>query len=79
MAQGEALGVTGCVKTGIAGPGGGSIEKPVGTVCFAWASATQVTSRRRVFKGDRSDIQAKAISYASFILGHLEALDGSYQ
>lgn len=83
MAQGarEALGVDWAVSvTGIAGPGGGSIEKPVGTVCFAWASASQVTTRRRVFKGDRADIQAKAISYAQFhLLKYLEALDGGYQ
>jgi nicotinamide-nucleotide amidase len=44
--------------TGIAGPDGGSIEKPVGTVCFAWAtrenSAFSLTKR---FKGTRQEIR----------------------
>lgn len=47
--------------TGIAGPGGGSPEKPVGTVCLAWAgrgAATRVVTRR--FPGDRRAVRAAA-------------------
>lgn len=54
--------------TGIAGPGGGSEEKPVGTVCFAWASQSGVDSVRKNFNGDRSQIQSKAVTYALFHL-----------
>lgn len=44
--------------TGIAGPDGGSIEKPVGTVCFAWA-ARGGSSRalRKQYAGTRQDIR----------------------
>lgn len=60
--------------TGIAGPGGGTVEKPVGTVCFAWASATQLIVKRKLFLGDRADIQAKALAFAQFhLLKLLEA------
>ena len=48
--------------TGIAGPGGGSPAKPVGTVCFAWAvrdGATIVTTRR--FDGDRLAVRRAAV------------------
>ena len=83
MAQGarDALEVDWAVSvTGIAGPGGGSLEKPVGTVCFAWASATQLMVKRKLFSGDRADIQAKAIAFAQYhLLRHLEALNGSDQ
>lgn len=39
--------------TGVAGPSGGSAEKPVGTVCFGWATVDRVESRTVHFAGDR--------------------------
>lgn len=47
--------------TGIAGPDGGSKEKPVGTVCFAWASDKLVlsTTTKRFF-GNRQEIRQQA-------------------
>jgi len=53
--------------TGIAGPSGGSAEKPVGTVCFGWcakdpAGAIQVPScERRLFDGNRESIRRQAV------------------
>jgi competence/damage-inducible protein CinA-like protein len=46
--------------TGIAGPGGGSEEKPVGTVHLALSSATGVKERRLHFPGDREMIRMQA-------------------
>ena len=46
--------------TGIAGPGGGSAEKPVGLVCFGLATAKGVTTERALFQGDRANIRAQA-------------------
>jgi nicotinamide-nucleotide amidase len=47
--------------TGIAGPDGGSLEKPVGTVCFAWASINNtVTTSTKYFDGNREEIRQKA-------------------
>ena len=51
--------------SGIAGPGGGSEEKPVGTVYFAWAqSGVVVNSECEVFKGDREAVRRQAVIYA---------------
>jgi nicotinamide-nucleotide amidase len=50
--------------TGIAGPGGGSAEKPVGTVCFAWASSDKVTSLRLQLPGDRTAIRDASVRVA---------------
>jgi len=48
--------------TGIAGPTGGSTEKPVGTVCFAWCLRGNTPSRqRRLFCGDRESIRRQAV------------------
>lgn len=50
--------------TGIAGPGGGSEEKPVGTVCFGVATAGQVRTVSRRFRGNREDIKWRSASEA---------------
>lgn len=51
--------------TGIAGPGGGSAEKPVGTVCFAWRAAGAATvAETRRFGGDRAAVRAAAVRHA---------------
>jgi nicotinamide-nucleotide amidase len=47
----------GLAITGIAGPAGGSVEKPVGTVFIALASPRGTVSRRYQFLGDRDQIQ----------------------
>jgi nicotinamide-nucleotide amidase len=51
--------------TGIAGPGGGSAEKPVGTVCFAWVwRGGHVESATQHFPGDRAEVRAAAVAAA---------------
>lgn len=50
--------------TGVAGPDGGTAEKPVGTVCFGWAIADHVWTETKRFSGSRADIRDKAASYA---------------
>ncbi len=60
--------------TGIAGPGGGSREKPVGTVCFAASLEERVSVRRELFLGDREAVRARA---SQAMLGFLlRLLDG---
>ena len=51
--------------TGVAGPSGGSPDKPVGTVCFAWAGpAGRVDTETRHFAGDRAEVRAKSVAHA---------------
>jgi nicotinamide-nucleotide amidase len=51
--------------TGIAGPSGGTREKPVGTVCFAWAGpAGRTEVETRHFAGDRSAIRCQSVKHA---------------
>ncbi len=61
--------------TGIAGPGGGSSSKPVGTVCFSWCrKAEEVSSETRLFPGDREAIRRSALIHA--LSGLLSRLEG---
>ena len=51
--------------SGIAGPDGGSAEKPVGTVWFAFATARgEGITRRECFSGDRDAVRRQATAYA---------------
>jgi len=50
--------------SGIAGPDGGSVEKPVGTVWFGFADARGVETAHYVFPGSRHDIRARAAQFA---------------
>ena len=54
----------GLAVTGIAGPGGGTPEKPVGTVFIALSHKRQVTIHRHQFYGDRSQIKHITSQYA---------------
>ena len=55
--------------TGIAGPGGGSTDKPVGLVCFGLAQLGQpLHSERVIFPGDRTAIRQAAVAHALALL-----------
>lgn len=47
--------------SGIAGPGGGSSDKPVGTVWFAWATPNGTQAKKYLLSGDRSSLREQAI------------------
>ncbi len=54
--------------TGVAGPGGGSDDKPVGTVWIAVASAGQMVAKRYQFDGDRQAVRAATLYSALELL-----------
>lgn len=71
MAQGVCKAInTDCaiVTSGIAGPGGGTPDKPVGTVCIAVKSPLGIVSHTHHFPGDRSRVIERASTTAIIML-----------
>jgi nicotinamide-nucleotide amidase len=63
--------------TGVAGPGGGTAEKPVGLVWFALAHrATQVLVEHAIFPGDRAAVRAATVARALAMIGQSQNRDG---
>jgi nicotinamide-nucleotide amidase len=50
--------------SGVAGPDGGTADKPVGLVWFAWSSRRGTTSERRTFAGDREAVRRQSVALA---------------
>ena len=50
--------------TGIAGPGGGSAEKPVGLVWFGLSTPDGTRTEKAIFRGDRAKVRAQAVTHA---------------
>ena len=50
--------------SGVAGPDGGSAEKPVGTVWLAWGDGPHLFSQRRQFSGDRQAVRRQTVEAA---------------
>jgi nicotinamide-nucleotide amidase len=50
--------------SGVAGPDGGSPEKPVGTVWIAWGDAERLFSKRHQFAGDRESVRRQTVEAA---------------
>jgi len=58
----------GIAVTGVAGPAGGTPEKPVGLVWFAVAGPEGTTTHRSIFSGSREEIRARAAQAALYLL-----------
>lgn len=54
--------------TGIAGPDGGSAQKPVGTVWFGLATPQGVTTYHRIFPGNREAVRSASVDFALSLL-----------
>ncbi|MCL2657590.1 MAG: nicotinamide-nucleotide amidohydrolase family protein [Betaproteobacteria bacterium] len=50
--------------SGVAGPSGGTPDKPVGMVCFGWTASGRVDSATAYFAGDREAIRRQAVAFA---------------
>ncbi len=63
--------------TGVAGPSGGSPDKPVGTVWLAWAVNGQVEAERQQFNGDRQAVRQATVECA--LRGLIERLSPDHR
>ena len=54
--------------TGVAGPTGGSADKPVGTVWFGWSVCGQVSAELQRFAGDRAAVRSATVEHALRLL-----------
>ncbi|MFL2754263.1 MAG: CinA family protein [Gammaproteobacteria bacterium] len=54
----------GIAISGLAGPGGGTKEKPVGTVCFAVGNQDKINTSTKLFSGDRDQVRVQSVQYA---------------
>ncbi len=71
--RGSAAGIT-VAATGIAGPDGGMLNKPVGMVCFGWSViGGRIQTASEVFDGDRDQVRRQTVLYA--LQGVLDNLD----
>ena len=50
--------------TGVAGPTGGTAAKPVGMVCFCWATNNRQSTETRRFKGNRESVRRQSVIHA---------------
>lgn len=50
--------------SGVAGPGGGSADKPVGMVCFAWGTPHGLSAQSQHFEGDRAAVREASVVHA---------------
>ncbi len=73
--RGSGAGVT-VAATGIAGPGGGLPNKPVGMVCFGWSvSGGRIQTASEVFQGDRDQVRRQTVLRG--LQGVLDLLQGN--
>ena len=61
--------------SGIAGPGGGTDKKPVGTVCFGWATKNNFLSETCYFSGNRDSIRSASVERALYGLIQIANLE----
>ncbi len=54
--------------TGIAGPGGGSAEKPVGLVWFGIATPAGIKTEKQIFPGNRAEVRTATVEHALSLL-----------
>lgn len=70
----SAAGIT-VSATGIAGPGGGMPNKPVGLVCFGWSIiGGRIQTASEVFQGDRDQVRRQTVLFA--LQGVLDIING---
>ena len=63
-AQKHFAGTVSVAVSGVAGPGGGSEEKPVGTVCIATCISNKTNVRKFLFEGDRDSVRKQTVEQA---------------